>query len=162
MSDIRKAYANVSYSAMLRSWNYIECETSNPFETLGADALRAAFSGWAQAVHHDLGAHAQDSDSSADVFLALSPALTMGNSPRAFSPANALNSRPGHTNSRARCFCRCGCRRRPSRRLFCNLGDRGCHTPSDLDVVLILNPLQGAKKESVADVRRQTRRRSSL
>ena len=64
MLDIRKAYANVSRPAMLRSWNYIEVETSNSFETLGADALRAAFSGWAQAVYHDLAEHAHDSDSS--------------------------------------------------------------------------------------------------
>ena len=152
MSDIRKAYANVSYSAMLRSWNYIECETSNPFETLGADALRAAFSGWAQAVYHDLAAHAQDSDSSADVFLALSPALTMDNSPMAFSPANALNSRPGHTNSRARCFCRCGCRRHPSRRLFCNLDGRGCHTPIGRGCCTHPEPLPGGFELSLIHI----------
>ena len=128
MLDIRKAYANVSRSAMLRSRNYIEVETSNSFETLGADALRAAFSGWAQAVCHDLAEHAHDSDSSDEAFLdahcalALSPASTL-----ALSPALTLNRLPDHAN--ARCLCPCGCRRRPGRRLLCNLGDRGCGTP---------------------------------
>ena len=128
MLDIRKAYDTVSRSAMLRSWNYIEVETSNSFETLGADALRAAFTGWAQAVYHDLAEHAHDSDSSDEAFLdahcalALSPASTL-----ALSPALTLNRLPDHAN--ARCCCPCGCRRRPGRRLLCNLGDRGCGTP---------------------------------
>ena len=89
MLDIRKAYANVSRSAMLRSWNYIEVETSNSFETLGADALRAAFSGWAQAVYHDLAEHAHDSVSSDEVFPDAQGSTTMGTppSPLALSPA---------------------------------------------------------------------------
>ena len=81
MLDIRKAYANVSRSAMLRGWN---CEEVEPSErlvtTTPPDALRAAFTGWAQAVYHDLAEHAHDSDSSDEAFpdahraLALSPA----------------------------------------------------------------------------------------
>ena len=128
MLDVRRAYANVSLSAMLRSWNYIEVETSNSFGTLGADALRAAFSRWAQAVCHDLAEHAHDSDSTDEAFpdahcaLALSRASTL-----ALSPALTLNRLPDHAN--ARCCCPCGCRRRPGRRLLCNLGDRGCLTP---------------------------------
>ena len=51
----------------------------------------------------------------------------MGNSPLALSPALTLNRLPDHAN--AGCCCPCGCRRRPGRRLLCNLGDRGCHTP---------------------------------
>jgi len=48
---------------------------------------------------------------------------------------------------------------------FVILVTEGAIPPSDLDVVLILNPLSEAKKDSVADVRRfrcQTRRRSRL
>ena len=81
MLDIRNAYASVSRPAMLRSWNYIEVETSNSFETLGADALRAAFSGWAQAVYCALACHAHDSDSSDEVFPDAQGSTTMGNSP---------------------------------------------------------------------------------
>ena len=86
MLDMRDAYANVNCSAVLRSWDYIGCETSNSFEIRGADALRAAFTGWASEVYHDLAAHAQDSDSSADVFLVWGAALSMGNSPLGFQP----------------------------------------------------------------------------
>ena len=46
---------------------------------------------------------------------------------------------------------------------FAILVTEGAVPPSDLDVVLILNPLSEAKKDFVADVRRfrsQTRRRS--
>ena len=129
MLDIRKRYAIVSRSAMLRSWNCIEVE---PSERLGTttppDALRAAFSGWAQAVYHDLAEHAHDSDSSDEVVLALSPGFEPCiNAPLALSPASTLNTLPDHAN--ARCLCPCGCRRRPGRRLLCNLGDRGCGTP---------------------------------
>ena len=48
---------------------------------------------------------------------------------------------------------------------FALLVTEGAVPPSDLDVVLILNPLSEAKKDSVADVRRsrgQTRRTSRL
>ena len=145
MLDIRKAYANVSRPAMMRSWNYIEVETSNSSETLGADALRAAFSGWAQAVYHDLAEHAHDSDSSDEAFpdahraLALSPAL-----PLALSPALTLNRVPDHAN--ARCCCPCGCRRRPGRRLLCNLGDRGCGTPIGPGCCTHPEPLVGGEE----------------
>ena len=127
MLDIRKAYANVSRSAMLRAWNREEVEP-RLVTTTPPDALRAAFSGWARAVYHALAEHAHDSDSSDEAFLdahcalALSPASTL-----ALSPALTLNRLPDHAN--ARCCCPCGCRRRPGRRLLCNLGDRGCGTP---------------------------------
>ena len=48
---------------------------------------------------------------------------------------------------------------------FAILVTEGAILPSDLDVVLILDPLLEAKKDSVADARRfrsQTRRRSRL
>ena len=163
MLDIRRAYAVVSRSAMLRAWNREEVEP-RLVTTTPPDALRAAFSGWARAVYHALAEHAHDSDSSDEAFLdahcalALSPASTL-----ALSPALTLNRLPDLAN--ARCCCPCGCRRRPGRRLLCNLGDRGCVPPSDLDVVLIPNPLSEAKKDFVADVRRfrsQTRRISRL
>ena len=128
MLDVRRAYATVSLSAVMRSWGYIEVETSNSFGTLGADALRAAFSRWAQAVCHDLAEHAHDSDSTDEAFPDAHCALALSRaSPLALSPALTLNRLPDHAN--ARCCCPCGCRRRPGRRLLCNLGDRGCHTP---------------------------------
>ena len=102
-------------------------EVANSFQTLGADALRAAFSGWAQAVYCALACHAHDSDSDDEVFPDAQGSTTMGNSPLALSPALTLNRLPDHAN--ARCLCPCGCRRRPGRRLLCNLGDRGCGTP---------------------------------
>ena len=64
MLDIRRAFANVTTSALLKNSNYIEFGTSNSFETLRAHALRAAFSGWALAACHALAGHAHDSDSS--------------------------------------------------------------------------------------------------
>ena len=127
MLDIRRAFANVSTSALLRSWNYIEVETSNSFETLSAHALRAAFSGWAQAVYCALACHAHDSDSDDEVFPDAQGSTTMGNSPLDLSPALTLNRLPDHAN--ATCLCPCGCRRRPGRRLLCNLDGRGCRTP---------------------------------
>ena len=77
MLDVRRAYATVSLSAVMRSWGYIEVETSNSFGTLGADALRAAFSRWAQAVCHDLAEHAHDSDSTDEAFLDAHCALAL-------------------------------------------------------------------------------------
>ena len=87
MLDIRKAYANVSRSAMLRAWNRQEVEPSERLvTTTPPDALRAAFSGWARAVYHDLAEHAHDSDSSDEVFPDAQGSTTMGNSPPGFEP----------------------------------------------------------------------------
>ena len=81
MLDIRRAFANVSTSALLKNSNYIEVGTSNSFETLRAHALRAAFSGWAQAVYHALAEHAHDSDNSDEVFPDAQGSTTMGTPP---------------------------------------------------------------------------------
>ena len=66
MLDIRRAFANVSTSALLKNSNCIEVGTSNSFEALRAHALRTAFPEWALAVDHvnALACDAHDSDSS--------------------------------------------------------------------------------------------------
>ena len=128
MSDPWWAFADVSDSDQSSFERYcLEVATSNSFDTLRAHALRAAFSGWAQAVYCALACHAHDSDSGDEVFPDAQGSTTMGNSPLALSPALTLNRLPDHPN--ATCLCACGCRRRPGRRPLCNLGDRGCRTP---------------------------------
>ena len=127
MLDIRRAFANVPTSALLKNWNRIEIGTSNSFETLRAHALRTAFCEWALAVDHvnALACDAHDSDSSnagpdaqesvgKDNFpLALSLPLTLNTWPaegRSDEGPTKLDEPP---EDRAKCQCWCGCRRQP-------------------------------------------------